>query len=294
VSTILIGVDASERSQDAVAFGRYLAAATGADLILANVYAPPDFEDPGAARDAARALVRRLLDGGAGATRIIADPSPARALQELAHSTRAALTIVGSSHTGRVGRVLPGSTGEHLLHGSPCAVAVVPKGYREQPGHALRRIGVAYNGSDGARAALAAAVALARALPAELEIIGVAASEAYMTPALIGAAGSTPTLREDIQREVRERLDEVVAALPDDIAARSVLLTGDTEGVLTGHSEQLDLLVTGSRGFGPLHSVLVGGLSGRLVRSAHCPVIVVPRGTSARLDALCAREAVAG
>ena len=72
--------------------------------------------------------------------------------------------IVGSSHTGRAGRVLPGSTGERLLHGSPCSVAVVPKDYRTHADQPIRRIGVAYNDTDEARAALAAGrVAGARA-----------------------------------------------------------------------------------------------------------------------------------
>ena len=33
----------------------------------------------------------------------------------------------------------------------------------------------------------------------------------------------------------------------------------------------------GSRGYGPLHSVLVGGVAGRVVRDAACPVLVLPR-----------------
>ena len=44
-------------------------------------------------------------------------------------------------------------------------------------------------------------------------------------------------------------------------------------------SNDVDLLVCGSRGYGPLGSVLLGGVSRRLVHRAACPVIVVPRGT---------------
>ena len=51
-------------------------------------------------------------------------------------------------------------------------------------------------------------------------------------------------------------------------------------------SAELDLMVAGSRGYGPLHSVLVGGVSGRLMRTAQCPTIVVPRGVESSLDAL--------
>ena len=47
-------------------------------------------------------------------------------------------------------------------------------------------------------------------------------------------------------------------------------------------SGDVDLLVCGSRGYGPLGSVLLGGVSRRLVHRAACPVVVVPRGTERR------------
>ena len=49
---------------------------------------------------------------------------------------------------------------------------------------------------------------------------------------------------------------------------------GDTLALL---SPGFDLLVCGSRGYGPLHSVLVGGVSHALVNHAACPVLVLPR-----------------
>jgi nucleotide-binding universal stress UspA family protein len=63
-------------------------------------------------------------------------------------------------------------------------------------------------------------------------------------------------------------------------------LEGDPAERLIAASEKLDLLVTGSRGYGPLRAVLAGGVSGRVIRGAHCPVIVVPRGVEAPLGEL--------
>ena len=53
---------------------------------------------------------------------------------------------------------------------------------------------------------------------------------------------------------------------------------GNPAEILADASEELDLLVLGSRGYGPLHSVLVGGVAGRVVREAACPVCAAAQG----------------
>ena len=42
-----------------------------------------------------------------------------------------------------------------------------------------------------------------------------------------------------------------------------------------------ELLILGSRGYGPLRSVLLGAVSSKLMRTAPCPVLVLPRGAGA-------------
>jgi nucleotide-binding universal stress UspA family protein len=292
VTTILIGVDNSGRSEDAIAFGQRIADAAGADMVIACAYPYTDVPSRAAnaalrdnALDTAKTMASYLAaDPERVWTVVTANPSPAHALQKIGDTQRAALIVVGSTHAGRAGRVLPGSTGERLLHGAPCSVAVVPNGYHKRASEPIRRIGVAYNGTDEAKAAVSAATGLARALRAELEVIGVVSPEAY-TPALM-AGPSVAALRTDVERDMQKSLDAIVAEIPSDVAARSVRLTGGAAETLTERSEHLDLLITGSRGYGPLHSVLVGGVSGRLMRAAQCPVIVVPRGVQTPLAGL--------
>jgi nucleotide-binding universal stress UspA family protein len=93
-------------------------------------------------------------------------------------------------------------------------------------------------------------------------------------------------LRLDIERHVQQSLDAVDAGLPEGIKATTVRLAGDPADQLAERSAGVDLMVVGSRGYGPLHSVIVGGVSGRLTRGAQCPVIVIPRGIESSLDAL--------
>jgi nucleotide-binding universal stress UspA family protein len=281
MSTILIGVDSSPRSEDAIAFGNRLAHVSAADVVVTCAFAYGD-------RDEAEHTARQMRDRLEGIpadrlrVRIAGTPSPAHALHDVAEAEHAEIIVVGSSHTGRVGRVAPGSTAERLLHGAPCAVAVVPHGYRTRSEQPIRRIGVAYDGSDESTAAVAAAIELARALAAELEVIGVVVPEIYGSSGVIGGAGYVTPI-EDIQRGVQEGLDAVLAGLPIDISAESVRLEGDPADQLGEHSAGLDLMLAGSRGYGPLRSVLVGGVSGRLMRTVQCPMIVVPRGADAPL-----------
>lgn len=298
MSTIIIGVDASERSEDAIAFAGRVAGASTAKVVVANAYPysnVPSRASNAAYRTALRedALIttRNLRTKLAGvpeersSVRTVAEPSPAKGLHHVAHAERAALLIVGSTHTGHAGRVLPGSTGERLLHGAPCSVAVVPKDYRKHADTPIRRIGVAYDASEEAKAALTGASALARALGAELELIGVATTEYFTTPAIMGADG-LETVRQEVEEHVQQSLDTAAAGVGDDVVTHTRRFTGAAADLLVERSAELDLLVMGSRGYGPLRSVLVGGVSGRVLREAQCPVIVVPRGIEAPLETL--------
>jgi nucleotide-binding universal stress UspA family protein len=295
VSTILVGVDATERSEDAIVFGRRLADVAGADVVVACAYPYENVPTRAAnsvyreaLRDDARATAEKMrahLEGAPSTIRIAANHSPAHALHDIAEAERAALIVVGSTHTGRAGRVLPGSTGERLLHGSPCSVAVVPKDYRTVGQGPIRRVGVAFIDSDEGHAAVDAAADLARALGAELEVIGVFDATAFSAPALMGGP-SAVTLRQDIERHIQQSIDAMVAALPDGVSAHGVRLQGPPAETLAEYSAGLDLLVMGSRGYGPLLAVLAGGVSGRVLRCAQCPVIVIPRGVEAPLAEL--------
>ncbi len=297
-STVVIGVDDSTRSEDAVAFVRRLVEVADGRVVMVNAFpysdVPSRFPVPAyreTLRDDARELVgrmTRLLTSDAPERikmYVLADTSPARALDEVAVQEHAALIVVGSTHTGRAGRVLPGSTGERLLHGAPCAVAIVPEGYRALSRPAIRRIGVAYDATEESRAAVAAATEAARALGADLEVIRVVGEEAYGPQALLGGP-SHDARRKEVDEHIQRSVDAVVGDLPFDVRGEAVRLAGDAADQLVARSEALDLMVVGSRGYGPLRAVLAGGVSGRVARAAHCPVIVIPRGIEAPLGEL--------
>jgi nucleotide-binding universal stress UspA family protein len=57
----------------------------------------------------------------------------------------------------------------------------------------------------------------------------------------------------------------------------SVLATGSPPAELERQATDLDLLVAGSRGYGPSGRASLGSVSTALLRSLPCPVLVVPR-----------------
>jgi len=209
----------------------------------------------------------------------VGSQSPARALQEYAAREGAALIVIGSSHRGGVGRVLAGTTAERLLHGAPCPVAVAPHGYGERDAGPLETIAVAYRDSAEARAALAGATEIARATGARLRVVEVVDVRWAGAGAAAWPAYEIPT--DDIEADVRVRLVEAVGDLPADVVAEPVLAVGEAAHELVEESSHVDLMVVGSRGYGPHRAVLLGSVSGRLVREAACPVLVLPRGVEA-------------
>lgn len=97
--------------------------------------------------------------------------SPPRALHDVAARAGAPLVVIGSMRRGPIGRVLPGSTGERLLHGSACPVAIVPRGYADA--WPISIIGVGYDDSEESAAALAVACQVAWRFGASLRGIRV-------------------------------------------------------------------------------------------------------------------------
>jgi nucleotide-binding universal stress UspA family protein len=302
MTTILVAFDDSERALDALAFAHQTAVASGASVLVANVFPyddhPSRMSNLGYRRileaDALK-LVREaaasLADLGEDRVRtaVVARHSPAHGLHDLAESERPDLIVTGSSHVGHAGRVAPGSTGERLLHGASCPVAIVPKGFREGD-NAFRTIGVAYDASPEAEVALRAGTDVARATGASLRVIRVMDAVTFGSPAMMGGPGYV-VMREDIEKRLRDGLDEAMRRLPEGVNAEAVFLSGDPAHELAGQTGTLDLLITGSRGYGPLRAVMTGGVTGRVLRDAACPVVVLPRGVQAPLGTLFAHGA---
>jgi nucleotide-binding universal stress UspA family protein len=86
--------------------------------------------------------------------------------------------------------------------------------------------------------------------------------------------GWAPEYPAEPDRTIRDGLASIDSAL----AAESTRLDGDPETeLLKACEDEVDLLVLGSRGYGPLARALMGSVSRKVVHRAPCPVMVVRR-----------------
>jgi nucleotide-binding universal stress UspA family protein len=285
--TLLIGYTPTPAGDDAVELGRVLASVTGATPVVAMVFPWPSYLMN--AEDERRALERssegtfvaigERFPDQAPIFEALAEPSAADALQRLAGEHRAEMVVVGSAHRGPIGRTLAGSTGSALLHGSPCAVVVAPRGYAVRGAHSLKRVGVAFNGSPESWSALNAAITIAELTDGEVAILVVTEAPLYgYQDALSVLSGDG--LHSAQLTNTRHMAELALGRVPADVPRDHRLLIGDPGRALAEASADFDLMVCGSRGWGPLRRVILGSTSAALIARAQCPVLVTPRGAS--------------
>ncbi len=278
--SIIIGYDGRETADDAVVLGARLAELMDAKLILSFAYGDEvvaavrgDETSEASTEEEADATLRRGLGlvpyGIAATTRAVPSSPVDTVLEELAVSEQADLVVIGSSDFGPLSRVLIGTVGDRLMRGAPCAVAIAPAGFGKRPSRPLKRIGVCWDGSREAHEARDLGIELARASGAVLRLYAAIVSD-----------------EQPIRETAEHGLSEACRAIPDDILASGQVVTGEAAHALTDRAEKdgIDLLLLGSRGYGPVRRVLLGAVSDALIRIATCPVLVVPRSSVAQQE----------
>lgn len=246
---------------------------------------------PGGAHES---LASELRSTDVDATiRVVEDSSPARGVARVADEIQPGLIVIGSTRRGRLGRVLLGSTAERLIQGSPSPVVVVPHGHEQHP-HGVRTVGAGFTPTPEGHEALRTAALLARSAGARLEAIMVLSPKhaAEQSPGLLAGEHHDRDVSEDVAARDRlgaeQALREAIAQVAADLDVEPDVLFQDSADGLVAASERLDLLVLGSRAYGPVGAVTLGGVARKVTEAACCPVLVLPRGAEGQIDALVA------
>jgi nucleotide-binding universal stress UspA family protein len=283
-SRLAAAIDLSPASVDAAVLA---AAIGGADADVLLIAIEPDLaflilpdDEPSVRHETERLLgnVRSAYVPDALIT-VGKDLSIAHGLRRIADERDRQLLILGSSRRARTGAVAIGQKTRQLLDHLPCSLAIAARGLAEQPTFKLSRVGIGFDGGSESEAALAAAAGIAATSGAELVIRGVVDDR---IPALawpdLWLAEVKEIWGEVIDHEVRALqtlIDEHAAHL--NVTVTTEVTRGRPATSLSELADDVQLLVIGSRRWGPMARLLLGGTGEALVNGAGCSLLLVPR-----------------
>ncbi|WP_166906470.1 universal stress protein [Mycobacterium sp. DL440] len=277
---IVVGVDGSPASDNAVAWAARDAALRGVELTL--VHALPgamspiwldvalpqeywDYQDQ-LGQDVLDAAQRVAVEAaGAHPLHVVAKAVPGHAVATLIeYSRRADLVVVGSRGLSKWGRRLLGSVSSSLAHHAHGPVAVIPE--NERPPTAPVVVGV--DGSPASELATAIAFDEAARRGVELVVLHTWTDLNFEFPAVKW---------EDLSSEAERALAEQLAGWGErypDVAVRRVVMPDEPARQLLAQAETAQLVVVGNRGRGGFAGMLLGSVSSAVVHSSTAPVIV--------------------
>jgi len=139
-----------------------------------------------------------------------------------------------------------------------------------------KKILVPTDASEYSKRALSTAIELARLLGSEIELFHVTFTpQAYWGYAL--SYGITVS-QEELNRNGEAALDASLAGLDlGQVPLRRKLKSGHpvNEILKELETEQIDLVVMGSHGYGPIMGPVLGSVSQRVLQRAECPVLII-------------------
>jgi len=288
---ILIGVDSSPASKEAVRHVAARAWPQGSSACLLNVVdigMLGGLADTGPLLNVMTETAEQLVKSEAGllagssleANTAVTVGHPSSSIVEYARQWQADFIFLGSHGYRGLTRFLLGSVSKSVLHSTSCSVGIIrarPKETETKPGAGLRVL-LATDGSD---CSLAAAHSIAgRPWPtgSEFRIIGVAdIVEAAIEPWYIDVG-----VLDEVQRLNREHARQAIDAA-DDVLRRAGIapvkeaFTGLAKAAILDDAERwrADLIVVGSHGKRGMDRLLLGSVSESVAVHAACSVEVI-------------------
>jgi len=287
LSRIAVGVNGHPEGNDAVVLGAAIARTAGAELILVFVHPEPLVVLPeqvnwSSVERQAAAMLREARDAFAPGARIVVETglSVPRTLERVVRREHRDLLVVGSSRHASEGRVRIGKRTRQLLGRFNCSLAIAPRGMSRRPDGALARIGVGYDGGPGSEAALALAGTIAVSAGAQLLLCAVVDDRVPPVGwfSLLADHAAIQRWEERVVAEMKALRElGLSAAKATGARARAEVSRGRPADALLELSAEVDMLVIGSRRWGPVTRVLLGSTGEALAHEAASPLVIVPR-----------------
>lgn len=279
---VLVGLDRSECSRQALDWAVADAAARGSRLTVAYVLDVHRIGDVPmsagvlaiAERNGQQTLDEALEQAGRAAPGITTEArsvsgNPAGELLRLAET--ADEVVLGSRGHGGFATLMLGSTAGQVAAHASCP-AVVVRGGATAGGPVI----VGVDGSERGEAALEYGFGYAARHGLPLHALHLCPSPVTLSPYAMTPVNQYVDMdraREDAGRAVGQAVDRWSAKHPEVAATWSVADGAATQGLVEA-SEGASLLVVGCRGHGGFAGMLLGSVSQAAIRHAHCPVAV--------------------
>ena len=198
-------------------------------------------------------------------------------LVEVVSELDADLLVLGSSANGQLGQVVVGSTADRLLHSSPVAVAIAPRGYREPRSGKRTRITCGYPGTPESVEVVARTYALAKLLKVPLRVITFAVRGRTMYPPEVGLHAEDSILaawEQQAEAMLTElRTDGVVG---DDVELAVVSGNGWDQALDDAEWQDGEVLALGTSPRSEVARVFLGSRGTKIMRHSPVPVLVLP------------------
>lgn len=285
---LLVPVDFSVQSRQAVKFAGRLAADMGSAVDLVFVvepvpqyagleYTPATLDRTEITQEAQEELerwARREVPKGVSVEILIRYGRGSAEIVNTATQRKTDLIIIPTHGYSGVRRALLGSTTEQVLRRAPCAVLTLRSRTTPKRRVAVKRILVAVDFSTGSRQALAYAGAFALRQKAELIVFHTVLSGPV--PRRMG--GFARGLEAETLKYARTDLARIVKELvPAEVTVRQELIVGipRDEIVRAASQRNADWIIMGTHGRRGLERWVMGSTAELVVRHAPCPVLVV-------------------
>lgn len=284
IGKIVVGVDDSPSSQPALEWAAAEAGLRGVPLVILYattlpigawpvVPVPTGFLDwqRQIGQDIltdARQIAERLTAGAVPVTIEFAVATPTAALVE--ESRTAGMVVVGSRGRGGLARMMLGSTSTGLVHRAHCPVVVVhDEASPPQPGAPVL---LGFDGSAASESAVDIAFQ-----EASQRGVGLIALHAWWSPGAFEMPGfDWDEIRPEVDREAARQLAEWQQRYPG-VSVERVVVPDEPARQLVARSDDAQLVVVGSHGYGAVTGTLLGSVSGAVVQAAKVPVLVARR-----------------
>jgi nucleotide-binding universal stress UspA family protein len=203
--------------------------------------------------------------------------SAAPAILEYASDNNIDLIVMGTHGRRGLGHLLLGSAAEEVVRLAACPVFTIRELKKPKPVMHVNKILVPVDFSNHSKKALAYASAIAQSYNAQLQVLNII--EETMHPAFSISGKSSifdliPGIKDDSRKRTIKMLTEVVSEnVKSDVYIKSGRAASDI--IKFAKENSTDLIVIATHGLTGLEHMLLGSVTEKVVRMAHCPVFTV-------------------